>query len=389
MIRHRPPREARSVSIRPQIRVDVRVGSAVLALDGSWIARRARLAEAAISAALQELGATARVTLDLEGVDRIDTAGAWLVERTRRGLVDAGANVDLKAPQDKQRILIEEVRAHYADAPPPRPAERLVDLLADFGKGVVGASEDMVDGTSYMGLFTMALVRSIANPARLRFTSIVHHLEMIGLRSVPIIALISFLVGGIVAQQGIFQLNTFGAPTLVVDLVGILTLRELALLLTSIMIAGRSGSSITAELGSMKMREEIDALHVIGLDPMEVLILPRVIALLLSMPMLTFISSMAALFGAGMVAFFYGGISPEIFLFRLQNAVGLHTFLVGMIKAPFMALVIGLIATMEGMGVEGSAESLGRQTTSSVVKSIFMVIVVDGIFAMFFAGINY
>jgi phospholipid/cholesterol/gamma-HCH transport system permease protein len=389
MIRHRPPREARSVSIRPQIRVDVRAGSAVLALDGSWIARRARLAEAAISAALQELGATARVTLDLEGVDRIDTAGAWLVERTRRGLVDAGANVDLKAPQDKQRILIEEVRAHYADAPPPRPAERFVDLLADFGKGVVGASEDMVDGTSYMGLFTMALVRSIANPARLRFTSIVHHLEMIGLRSVPIIALISFLVGGIVAQQGIFQLNTFGAPTLVVDLVGILTLRELALLLTSIMIAGRSGSSITAELGSMKMREEIDALHVIGLDPMEVLILPRVIALLFAMPMLTFISAMSALFGAGIVAFFYGGISPEIFLFRLQNAVGLHTFLVGMIKAPFMALVIGLIATMEGMGVEGSAESLGRQTTSSVVKSIFMVIVVDGIFAMFFAGINY
>jgi phospholipid/cholesterol/gamma-HCH transport system permease protein len=389
MIRHRPPREARSVSIRPQIRVDVRVGSAVLALDGSWIARRARLAEAAISAALQELGATARVTLDLEGVDRIDTAGAWLVERTRRVLVDAGANVDLKAPQDKQRILIDEVRAHYADAPPPRPAERLVDLLADFGKGVVGASEDMVDGTSYMGLFTMALVRSIANPARLRFTSIVHHLEMIGLRSVPIIALISFLVGGIVAQQGIFQLNTFGAPTLVVDLVGILTLRELALLLTSIMIAGRSGSSITAELGSMKMREEIDALHVIGLDPMEVLILPRVIALLFAMPMLTFISAMSALFGAGIVAFFYGGISPEIFLFRLQNAVGLHTFLVGMIKAPFMALVIGLIATMEGMGVEGSAESLGRQTTSSVVKSIFMVIVVDGIFAMFFAGINY
>ena len=378
------------MSIRPQIRVDVRAGSAVLALDGSWIARRARLAEAAVSAALQELGAAAaRVTLDLEGVDRIDTAGAWLVERTRRGLVDAGANVDLKAPQDKQRILIEEVRTHYADAPPPRPVERLVDLLADFGKGVVGASEDMVDGTSYMGLFTMALVRSIANPARLRFTSIVHHLEMIGLRSVPIIALISFLVGGIVAQQGIFQLNTFGAPSLVVDLVGILTLRELALLLTSIMIAGRSGSSITAELGSMKMREEIDALHVIGLDPMEVLILPRVIALLFAMPMLTFISAMAALFGAGIVAFFYGGISPEIFLFRLQNAVGIHTFLVGMIKAPFMALVIGLIATMEGMGVEGSAESLGRQTTSSVVKSIFMVIVVDGIFAMFFAGINY
>jgi phospholipid/cholesterol/gamma-HCH transport system permease protein len=381
--------EACRVSVRPQIRVDVQAQSAVLALDGSWIARRARLAEAAVSAALQQLGSAARVTLDLRGIDRIDTAGAWLVERTRRGLVNLGADVNLRAAQDKQRILIEEVRAHYADAPPPRPVERFLDLLADFGQGVVGACADTVDGTSYMGLFTMAVVRAVANPARLRFTSIVYHLEMIGLRSVPIIALISFLVGGIVAQQGIFQLNTFGAPTLVVDLVGILTLRELALLLTSIMIAGRSGSSITAELGSMKMREEIDALHVIGLDPMEVLILPRVIALLLAMPMLTFISAMAALFGAGIVAFFYGGISPEIFLFRLQNAVGIHTFLVGMIKAPFMALVIGLIATMEGMGVEGSAESLGRQTTSSVVKSIFMVIVVDGIFAMFFAGINY
>jgi phospholipid/cholesterol/gamma-HCH transport system permease protein len=137
------------------------------------------------------------------------------------------------------------------------------------------------------------------------------------------------------------------------------------------------------------MREEIDALHVIGLDPMEVLILPRVLALLIAMPILTFISEMSALFGSGFVAFIYGGISPEVFLLRLQNAISLNTFLVGMIKAPFMALVIGLIATMEGMGVEGSAESLGRQTTSSVVKSIFMVIVVDGIFAMFFAGINY
>lgn len=364
-------------------------GSATLELDGSWIARRARLAENAVLEALAQLGSVRNVTLDLRGVDRIDTAGAWLVERTRRTLTDAGADVALTADKDKQRILIEEVRTHYAASPPARPQERFVDVLADLGRGVTGAAQDVVSGTSYLGLFTMTFVRAFANPARLRFTSIVHHLEMIGLRSVPIISLISFLVGGIVAQQGIFQLNTFGAPLLVVDLVGILTLRELALLLTSIMIAGRSGSSITAELGSMKMREEIDALHVIGLDPMEVLILPRVVALLLAMPILTFLSEMAALMGSGLVAYIYGGISPEVFLLRLQNAVSLNTFMVGMIKAPFMALVIGLIATMEGMGVEGSAESLGRQTTASVVKSIFMVIVVDGIFAMFFAGINY
>jgi phospholipid/cholesterol/gamma-HCH transport system permease protein len=377
------------LSVRPQVRVELGGDEAVLSLDGSWIARRARRAESAIAAALAKVDGAPRVSLDLAGIDRIDTAGAWLVERTRRVLAATGAQVEIASAQDKQNILISEVRAHYAEPPPPRPHERLFDFLADLGGSIVGSVEDLVSGASYFGLFTTTFLRAIANPGRIRFTSVVHHLDMIGLRSVPIIALISFLVGGIVAQQGIFQLNNFGAPLFVVDLVGILTLRELALLLTAIMIAGRSGSSITAELGSMKMREEIDALHVIGLDPMEVLILPRVLALLIAMPMLTFISAMAALIGSGLVADIYGGINPQVFVLRLQNAVSLHTFLVGMIKAPFMALVIGLIATMEGMGVEGSAESLGRQTTSSVVKSIFMVIVVDGIFAMFFAGINY
>ena len=376
------------MSVRPQVRVEVKAGDAVMALDGSWIARRARLAEAAVMEAMSELASAKRVTMDLAGVDRIDTAGAWLVERTRRSLADAGASVDLHAEREKQRILIEEVREHYAATPPPRPPERFVDLLADLGKGVTGASEDVVSGTSYFGLFTTTVLRAFANPKRLRLTSIVHHLEMIGLRSVPIIALISFLVGGIVAQQGIFQLNQFGAPLFVVDLVGILTLRELALLLTSIMIAGRSGSSITAELGSMKMREEIDALRTMGFDPVEVLILPRIIVLVIALPVLTFLGSMAALFGGGLVAWLYGGISPEIFLSRLTEAISLTHFKVGMLKAPFMGLVIGVVACAEGLKVKGSAESLGLQTTRSVVESIFLVIVLDGLFAMFFASIG-
>jgi phospholipid/cholesterol/gamma-HCH transport system permease protein len=175
----------------------------------------------------------------------------------------------------------------------------------------------------------------------------------------------------------------------VVNLVGILTLRELGVLLTSIMIAGRSGSAFTAEIGSMKMREEIDALRVMGLDPVEVLVLPRILALVIGLPILTFISSMAALFGGGLVAWIYGGISPDAYLTRLQQAISMSSFMVGLIKAPFMALVIGLIASLEGLAVQGSAESLGRQVTSSVVKSIFMVIVVDGLFAMFFAAIRY
>jgi phospholipid/cholesterol/gamma-HCH transport system permease protein len=174
-----------------------------------------------------------------------------------------------------------------------------------------------------------------------------------------------------------------------VDLIGILVLRELAVLLTSIMIAGRSGSAITAEIGSMKMREEIDALRVMGLDPIEVLIIPRLLALLVSLPLLTFLADMAALFGGLVTAWTYGGIGPEIFMARLKDAIGFNTMMVGLIKAPFMALVISIVSAMEGMAVEGSAESLGGQVTASVVKSIFMVIFVDGLFAMFFAAIDY
>jgi len=163
----------------------------------------------------------------------------------------------------------------------------------------------------------------------------------------------------------------------------------MGVLLTSIMIAGRSGSAITAELGSMKMREEIDALKVMGLSPMDVLVTPRLLALILSLPMLTFLADMAGIFGGLVVAWGYAGLSPDLFLDRLKTAIGFNTFMVGLIKAPFMALVIGLIGAMEGLAVQGSAESLGRQVTASVVKSIFMVIVVDGLFAMFFASIEY
>jgi phospholipid/cholesterol/gamma-HCH transport system permease protein len=214
-------------------------------------------------------------------------------------------------------------------------------------------------------------------------------MENFAFRSVPIIALINFLVGCIVAQQAILQLNRFGAATFAVDLIGILVLRELAVLLTSIMVAGRSGSAITAEIGSMKMREEIDALRVMGLDPTEALVVPRLVALVLSLPLLTFLADLSAIFGGLVVAWAYGGISPESFITRLQSVIVLNTFLSGLVKAPIMALVIGMIATIEGMQVEGSAESLGRQVTKSVVKSIFMVIVVDGLFAIFFAAINF
>jgi phospholipid/cholesterol/gamma-HCH transport system permease protein len=259
----------------------------------------------------------------------------------------------------------------------------------DVGQSVAGAGRDMVGGVGFLGELISALIRVVVHPRRFRGTAVINQLEQIAYRGVPIIVLISFLVGCIVSQQGIFQLVKFGATPFVIDLIGILVLRELGVLLTSIMVAGRSGSAFTAEIGSMKMREEIDALRVMGLDPIEVLIVPRIMALVIGLPLLTFIASIAALVGGGLTTWVYGDISPDIFLTRLRAAVSLNTFLVGIIKAPFMALVIGIIATLEGLAVEGSAESLGRHVTSSVVKAIFMVIVLDGLFAMFFAAINY
>src|SRR5205823_6243665 len=239
-----------------------------------------------------------------------------------------------------------------------------------------------------IGLLVIAFKRVALRPTTFRFTSTIHQLERVGWRAVPIVLLITFLVGAILAQQGIFHFRRFGADVYVVDMVGVLVLRELGVIIVAVMVAGRSGSAYTAELGSMKMREEVDALRTVGFDPTEVLILPRIVALLIAVPILTFLGSMAAIYGGALVAWGYGGINPDVFLSRLKEAISLDTFEVGLIKAPFMALVIGIVACVEGFKVEGSAESLGLHTTSSVVKAIFLVIVLDGMFAMFFASIG-
>jgi phospholipid/cholesterol/gamma-HCH transport system permease protein len=368
-----------------------RAGDALRAvLSGRWTADQAPAIEANVAriarAAERE---RARVLLDLAQVERLDTLGAWVLDRTRHDLTERGLPTEFVRPQPAHRILLQETA--YRDFPPAITVRRNrgMEFLEDMGRTVVDAGRDFSRGVSFMGEVVAALARVVTRPRHFRFPSLIHQLEQVAFRGVPIIVLISFLVGCIVAQQGIFQLQRFGATTFVVNLVGLLILRELGVLLTSIMVAGRSGSAFTAELGSMRMREEIDALRVMGLDPIEVLIVPRLLALLIGLPLLTFLSKMASLFGAGLTAWLYGDISPEAFLARLQSVITLNHFMVGMIKAPFMALVIGVIASMEGLAVEGSAESLGRHVTSSVVKAIFMVIVLDGLFAVFFAAIRY
>lgn len=367
-----------------------RLGTSVrVSLAGGWIVRNGRQLERLGADLAKECGDAREIVFDLAGVTAFDTAGAWMIGRSRAGLEQGGAAVSIENATNAHQILLQEASHQNFERPVVKQGFFIVDMLADLGFVMVMALKDLWSGVAFFGEVMSALVRLVLRPARFRFTSVVFHIENFAFRSLPIIALINFLVGGIVAQQGIFQLSRFGASTFTVDLIGILVLRELAVLLTSIMVAGRTGSAITAELGSMKMREEIDALRVMGLDPIDVLVIPRLLALLVSLPLLTFLADLSAIFGGLVVAWQYGGISPDVFMSRLQAAIAMNTFMVGIIKAPVMALLIGMIAAIEGFRVQGSAESLGRQVTASVVKSIFMVIVVDGIFAIFFAAINY
>jgi phospholipid/cholesterol/gamma-HCH transport system permease protein len=360
-----------------------------LAGGGAWIAENARVLEAQIDAATQRGDTVRRVEIDMGAVDQLDTFGAWLLEQLTRSFSSRGCDTRVIGLKEDYRALMAEVHGVKSEQGVPRlGGNSLAHTVASVGETVASVGATFVAFVNMLGALTVALLRVAARPRTFRFTSMVHQLDNVGWRAVPIILLITFLIGCIIAQQGIFHFRKFGADIYVVDMVGILVLREIGVLIVAIMVAGRSGSAYTAELGSMKMREEIDALRTMGFDPVEVLILPRIVALLIGVPILTFLGSMSALYGGGLVCWLYGGIDPDIYLQRLKEAISLDSFNVGIIKAPFMALVIGVVACVEGLKVKGSSESLGLQTTASVVESIFLVIVLDGLFAIFFASIG-
>ena len=356
---------------------------------GSWTAANAATLERLSNDVAPQFDRAGTVKLDMAGLRELDTLGAWLLEKMSRRAASAGHRADITGIADNYAGLIEEVRQVNRRTPAPVPAPNpIIARVGDIGRSTIGAREDVTAFLGMLGSLCIALLGVLRRPRSLRLTSLVYQLFRVGWQAIPIVALITFLIGAIIAQQGIFHFRKFGAESYVVDMVGILVLRELGVLIVAIMVAGRSGSAYTAELGSMKMREEIDALSTMGLDPVEVLILPRIVALICALPILSFIGAMAALYGGGLVAWFYGGMEPAIFIARLHEAVTVTHFEVGIIKAPFMALVIGIVACSEGLRVKGSAESLGKQTTTSVVKSIFLVIVLDGLFAIFFASIG-
>ena len=366
-------------------------GKLVLSAAGRWISSFAGQIERLVDEVEARRAKSKSVSIDASKIEQLDTSGAWLLERMRRDFEGKGASAEIVGLNPRYKILIEEIKQTNTGKNTEEEHDHTAveDTLGYVGEMVVGFARDTGEFIKFLGGVVVSSARVIVRPWTFRVTSVVHHLDRVGFRSIPIIVLILFLIGGILAQQGIFHFRKFGAETFVVDMVGILVLREVGVLITSIMLAGRSGSAYTAELGSMKMREEVDALRVMGRDPMEILILPRMIALIIALPLLTFIGSMAALAGGMVTAYLYGGFTPEVFTERLRDAISWSTFWVGMIKAPFMGAVIGLVACVEGLRVQGSAESLGEHTTASVVKSIFLVIVLDGAFAIFFASIDW
>jgi phospholipid/cholesterol/gamma-HCH transport system permease protein len=364
-----------------------RSGILALVAGGEWTVHHAPSLEALVIDA-EKLEGGGTVVIDVSQISRLDTFGAWLIERLRRSFMQPDAPTRITGLSADYSSLVAEVgkvgKAEVIDKS-PRTIKAMLQAVGEAVLEVGGTFKNMV---AMVGAMLFAIFNVFRTPRSFRLTSTVHHLERVGWHAVPIILLITFLIGCILAQQGIFHFRRFGAEVFVVDMVGVLVMREIGVLIVAIMIAGRSGSAYTAELGSMKMREEIDALTTMGFDPVEVLILPRILALLIALPILTFLGSMSALYGGGLVAYLYGGMEPEIFIGRLRDTISLDHFMVGMIKAPVMALVIGIVAAVEGLAVRGSADSLGEHTTASVVKAIFFVIVMDGAFAIFFASIG-
>lgn len=378
-------------SYRPAVSVEEREGVLDCTFSGIWTTRTVSLVDAEMRAIPSGHDAK-RVNLDLAGIEKLDTAGAWLIERLSQELERKGAEITISGKNDAADILLDAVaeatRKDEPSAPKPQP-NILIRFFEAIGRGVYSMRDDFLAGMNILGATIRGAQMKLGRGHAINPAAIFSQIDKMGVGAIPVVTLMSAIVGAIVAQQGAFQLSYFGADIFVVDLVGVLVLREMGVLLTAIMIAGRSGSAITAEIGSMKMREEIDALKVIGLNPIGVLVFPRLVALVVALPCLTILANFAALGGGMLTAWLYSDITPAAFLDRLRTAIDFNTLAAGLIKAPFMAMIIGIIGSVEGLKVGGSAESLGKQVTSSVVKSIFVVIILDGMFAMFYAAIDF
>ncbi len=326
--------------------------------------------------------------LDLSEVTQLDTAGAWAIASFQAAQKSRGREVTIDNATGAHSLLLQTVTAAMPASRKRRrrlPHHEAGDLLFELGKAVSGFSAEFGKTLGFLGFVLSRLASTAVHPSRLRATALAHHMQHAGLNAVPIVGLMGFLIGIVLAFQGASQLEQFGAEIYVVDLISISMLRELGILLTAIIVAGRSASAFTAAIGSMKMREEIDAMRVLGLDPIELLVLPRVLALLILLPLLGFVANIAGLLGGALMAWIDLGISPAMFRTQLATNTTVSHALVGLSKAPVFAMIIALVGCYQGLQVEGNTDSLGSRTSRSVVVAIFLVIVVDALASIFFS----
>lgn len=327
------------------------------------------------------------VRLDLGRLDSLDTVGAYLLTRLADRLRAEGHSVAIDGVRPEHAALLDAVRE--AGQAPAAAISRchtpIIDMVVRTGRTTVEAGREALDLISFLGLVTITFARLIVKPSRLRLTSVLFHIEQTGLNALPILGLLSFLIGVVLAFQGADQLKRFGAELYVVNLLGVSVLREIGVLMTAIIVAGRSGSAFTAQIGTMKVNQEVDAIGTMGLDPIELLVVPRALALMVSLPLLVFYADIMGLFGGAVMSYATLDITFGQFIRQLHSAVGINTVMAGLIKAPVFALVIAIVGCYEGMKVSGSAESVGALTTKAVVEGIFLVIVIDAVFSVLFS----
>lgn len=364
----------------PLLRQEKTPEGLLLRPEGRWTVETVGALDQAVDKLAAQPGV---VTMDLDGLEGLDTAGALLLRRAMRRSGPAGGSCRIAGGTEAHLGLLSLVAANDREPAPLEYRNALRQMLERVGRATVEAAGEAKIFTAFIGLVVERAVRAAATPWRFRFTALVHQMEQTGLNALPIIGLVSFLIGVVMAYQGAVQLRLFGAEIYTVDLLAVSILRELGVLLTAIIVAGRSGSAFTAEIGAMKFREEIDAMRVLGIDPVDALVLPRMLALVLTLPAVTFFANMMALTGGALLCWLTLDISPSVFVERFSNTKPWH-FYTGMIKAPVFAAIIALVGCHAGMQVTGKAESVGRMTTKSVVQSIFLVIVVDAVFSIFF-----
>ncbi|GHA85532.1 ABC transporter permease [Cognatilysobacter bugurensis] len=362
----------------PQTHVDE---PARLRLSGQWTLEHAT----AIGARLGEVPATVE-RIDAREVDRLDSLGVLQLMRFahKRGLA-----LDAFEFDEEHRALVSAIDDVADDRPRGKREYGIAAALGRLGDAVTDNYREIIALVGFFGEVLVKLGRTLREPSRFRLTATVFHMEQVGLDAVPLVALLCYLVGAVVAFLGASILEEFGATIYVVELVSIAFLREFAVLLTAIILAGRTASAFTAQIGAMVSREEVDAVRTLGMDPVDLLVIPRVLALLVMLPLLTFIAMIAGLLGGLTVGAYGLDIAPPQYLARMQDTMEVKHFIVGLVKAPVFALVISLIGCLEGLQVEGTAQSVGERTTSSVVQAISLVIILDAFFAIWFMQVGF